>query len=433
MGSVVPSRGWQCSGGRLGTRIHVALLLALLATSAAVCLVLFGVYTGDSDRYLIVAANLAHGNGFSAATQPPYHPEVFRPPVYPLFLASFIRLGVGVYGIVAAQVTLYLLAIAIAMRTALVVTGSRLAAGLLGLLLAAHPALVRWTVSVTAESVCTILFCLVAWFFVRYLQQPSWANTIALGASVDFLSLTRITYLVLVPVVIGLSIVGSRKRGRLRYACVLAMIVLLPTAVWTERNLRVMPSAFNPFGVGSGMALWGRALELEEPSQKRRTELMVQNRDYGVAHEGTDPALQAKADADLFRAASIVIRRRWTEFVGITVSLIVFREWVEGYDPGLPVAVLWLATGASGTLLAMAYVGIALMRSRWALVLPLAGLCFCVAAIHAPFATEARYTAPVRPVLYMFSAMAAAWMFERFNRLMGRTERVEQGAVCKEV
>jgi len=33
----------------------------------------------------------------------------------------------------------------------------------------------------------------------------------------------------------------------------------------------------------------------------------------------------------------------------------------------------------------------------------------------------------------MFSAMAAAWMFERFNRLMGRTERVEQGAVCKEV
>jgi 4-amino-4-deoxy-L-arabinose transferase-like glycosyltransferase len=396
------------------------MLLALLATSATVCLARFGFYTGDSGGYLRIAANLANGNGFSGATQPPYDPEVFRPPMYPLFLAGLMRLGLDVYGIVVVQIVLYITAIQIAMRTTLAVTGNRLAAGLLGLLMAANPALVRWTVSVTAEALCTTLFCLVAWCIVRDLHQATWSNTITLGISIVALFLTRVTYVVLVPLVIGVSMLTSWKVGRLRYAGVLAMIVLVPAALWIGRNLSVMPSEFHPFGIGSGMALWGRAVELQEASQERRTALIVSNRDYQVAHDGTGPALQAKADADLFRAASEVIRFRWTEFVRMTVFLIVFREWVERYDPELPTAVLWVATVGSGTLLGMGYVGIVLIRSRWTLALPLAVLCFGVAAVHAPFATEARYTAPVRPILYMFSALTAAWVAERVIGVMRR-------------
>jgi len=399
---------------------YTAMLLALLATSATVCLARFGPYTGDSGRYLQIAANLSNGNGFSGATQAPYDPEVFRPPMYPLFLAGLMRLGLDVYGVVLVQIVLYVTAIQIAMRTTLTVTGNPLAAGLQGLLLAANPALVRWTVSITTEALCTALFCLVAWCIVRSLHQATWSNTITLGISIVFLLLTRATYVVLVPLVIGVSLITSWKVGRLRYVGVLAMIVLVPTALWIGRNLSMMPSEFHPFGIGSGMALWGRAVELQEASQQRGTVLIASNRDYQVAHEGTDPALQAKADADLFRAASEAIRFRWTEFVRMTLSLIVFREWVERYDPGLPAAALWAVTAGSGALLGMAYVGIFLLRSRWACALPLLVLCFGVAAAHAPFATEARYTAPVRPILYMFSALTAAWVAEWVIGVMRR-------------
>ncbi len=188
------------------------------------------------------------------------------------------------------------------------------------------------------------------------------------------------------------------------------MIILVPAVLWIGRNRSVMPSEFHPFGVGAGMALWGRAIELKEPDQKQRTALLAANREYVIAHEGTNPALQSKADADLFRAASEVIRSRWIEFVRLTVFLIVFREWSETYDPKLPTPVLWLVTVGSSALLGLGYVGIALMRTRWTLTVPLVVLCFGVAAVHAPFATEARYTAPVRPILYMFSALTVAWM-----------------------
>lgn len=406
------------------SRIQASLLLVLLAGSAALCLALFGPYTGDSSRYLSLAANLAQGNGFSAAPQPPYHPEVFRPPMYPLFLAVLMRLGLGVLGFVAVQLALYLVAIWVSMRTALVITGDRLTAVLLGVLLAVYPPLVRWTTSITAESLCTILFCVCCWCLARHLQHASWPNTMGLGLSVGALFFTRITYVVLVPIVVGVSAVRSRKHGGMRYAVVLAMVVLAPTALWVERNLTVMPSSFNPFGVGSGMGLWVRAVELQEPSMEQRAAWIDGNLDIQVAHGGTEPALQAKADARLFWEGLEVIRSRWRDFVAMTFWLFACREWVEAYDPRLPVAVLWLATGASGTLLAMGYVGIVLMRNRWSLVLPLVGLCFAVAAVHAPFATEGRYTAPVRPTLYMFSAVTAAWGFRKIMRLMGRGERV---------
>ncbi len=176
---------------RLGFLPYTAILVLLLTTSAVGCLAFFGPYTGDSGRYLRLAANLADGNGLSAATQPPYDPEVFRPPMYPLFLAGLKGLGLDVYGIILVQVILYLVAINFAMRTTVAVTGNQLAAGLLGFLMAAHPALMRWTVSITTEVLCTTLFCLVAWCVAKDLRQPTWSNTIVLGICIVTLFLTR--------------------------------------------------------------------------------------------------------------------------------------------------------------------------------------------------------------------------------------------------
>ncbi|MBM3323997.1 hypothetical protein FJY69_11050, partial [candidate division WOR-3 bacterium] len=46
----------------------------------------------DAPEYLRLADNLARHRLFSLDSAPPYRPDVFRTPVYPLFLAGFFLL-----------------------------------------------------------------------------------------------------------------------------------------------------------------------------------------------------------------------------------------------------------------------------------------------------------------------------------------------------
>jgi hypothetical protein len=396
-----------------------ALLALLLCGSAAVCVALFGPYTGDSERYLRLARNLAGGLGFSASWQPPYYPEVFRPPLYPLFLAGLIRVGFGVYGVIVAQATIYLVALLIVVRVAEIVVESRRAAQVLGVLLATYPPLVHWEVSITTESLCTALFCVCSWALVRHLQGPSWGNSAALGLSAAALFLTRTNYVVLAPVVIGISVMRCRGRAW-RYPIVLAAFTLLPIGAWMARNVVVMPQAFKPFGVNTGNALWGRAVELGEGSIQEKIILMVNDRDVQTLHTSADPSLQIEADRRLFLRGSEVIRSHWASFLMYTLWGFMFREWVEVYGPNLPAIVLWMVAMASTLLLGLAYVGVMLVRKSWWLALPLVFLCASIAAAHAPFFMEGRYTAPVRPVLYMFSTITVVRIVEWALRGHGR-------------
>ncbi len=390
--------------------IFAGILLLLTGVSAAICLSIFGPYTTDSQRYVNIAVNLARGNGFSAATQPPYDVEVFRPPLYPVFLAGLLRVGVGVYGVIAAQVALYFVSILIAMKIALRLTVDRWPAAVLGLLLAGNLPLIHWTASITTESLCTVLFCLCSWFLMEHLRRPCWWSTVVLGVSINALFFTRVTYVVLFPVAAACSAIGLRRRSLARYFGVLAIMMMLPVAAWVARNLTVMPDSFHPFGVGAGLALFGRAVELQEPDVGRRTARLLQNPDVDIVNVATDPRVQLKADENLFWQGAEVIRSHCFGFLRMSLSRVVFREWVEGYHPALPVAGLLIVAGMSSALLGLAYVGMAVMGAKWRVALPVAVLCFAVAAVHAPFATQARYTAPVRPVFYVFAVSGIAYM-----------------------
>src|SRR5689334_10230314 len=79
------------------------LISGLVFVTGLICLRVFGPYTGDSARYLALARNLAAGNGFSASASSPYYPEIFRAPLYPLFLSVLFRFNIGVTGAVLVQ------------------------------------------------------------------------------------------------------------------------------------------------------------------------------------------------------------------------------------------------------------------------------------------------------------------------------------------
>ncbi|MEK6303087.1 MAG: glycosyltransferase family 39 protein [Acidobacteriota bacterium] len=388
------------------------LLLAVLVFAAAsVCLMLFGPLTGDSARYLRLAGNLASGQGFSAATEPPYYPEVFRAPLYPLFLSILLRFGLGILAIIILQVALYLSATIIAGKIALVLTGNRMVAAVSSLMLAGYLPLVHWVAAITTESLCTALFCLCCWLFLTFIKTPSWKRVVLLGLTLVALFLTRTTYIVVFPLVIGFSFLLFHKRKTIAYSAVLTLLICLPAGAWIFRNLAVIPGGSSPFGVGSGMALFVGSVEVQEPDIGKRNWIMDYP-DFVVVHGGAEPASIVAADQQLRREAMSIIRARWADYLKRTALLVAFRQWVEVYDPHLPGLVLWAVTGISSAMLILAYSGILMTINRWRMTLPLVLLSFSVATAHAIFANEARYTAPVRPVLYVFSAIAICRVIE---------------------
>jgi hypothetical protein len=223
--------------------------------------------------------------------------------------------------------------------------------------------------------------------------------------SVAALFLTRANYVVLAPLAIGICVFRFRRRGW-HCSIVVAAFALLPICGWMARNIATMPQGFNPLGVNMGMAVWDRAVELGDGSIQQKILQVANDPDFQTLHGSADLSLQLEADKRLFLRGIRVIRSQWMSFVTMTFWALVFREWVETYSPSLPGVVLLMTATASAVLLGLAYVGVILVRGNWILAVPLVVLCMSIGAVHAPFFMEGRYTAPVRPVLYMFSVVS---------------------------
>jgi hypothetical protein len=383
----------------------------LLAVSAALCLHLWGPFTGDSPRYLQLARNLAEGHGFSAAKVAPYEPEVFRAPLYPLFLSLLLRSGGGLSAMIAVQLFLHLTA-AWCVARLLTTAGVPAGAGLLAATVTcAHPALVRWSAAITTESLCMVLFCATALLVTDYLRAPSPRRAIYLGLCWAALFLVRAEFIVLAPVLLGFAALRSWRAAPQTLACLL-LAMAVPSGLWIARNLSVVPGVSRPFGAGAGMTLWIRCVEIREPDIPRRDRFLADPRFHTLSY-GTDPRAAYAADRALGQEAVEVFRQHPGPFVSGAVVKAGYREWVEQYSPGLPRPLLLLATTLSTALLLLSFGGLCLAFRRFPLLCAAGALCLTVGAVHAIGGTEARYTTPVRPVLYVFAALSLTSLFSR--------------------
>jgi len=385
----------------------------LLAVSAALCIHLWGTSTGDSPRYLQLARNLADGHGFSAAKAPPYQPEVFRAPLYPLFLAGLMRCGLGIPAMIVVQLLLHLIGAWCTARL-LTTAGARPGLGLLAATAAcAHPAMVRWSSAITTESLCMVLFCATALLLTQYLVAPSPRRAVFLGLCWAALFLVRTEFVVLAPVLLFFAALrGWRTAPRTLAYLLLAMAV--PSTAWVARNLAVVPGVSRPFGAGAGMTLWIRSVEIREPDIPKRDSFLHDPRFLTLSY-GTDPRAAYEADGQLGKEALEVFRQHPGEFASGAVVKAIFREWVEHYSPGLPRLLLLAATAVSTGLLLLSFGGLYLAWRCYPLLRAAATLCLIIGAVHAIGGTEARYTTPVRPVLYVFAALSIAPLFDRLR------------------
>lgn len=396
-----------------GSLAYALLLLVTVTASAYVCIALMGTETGDSPRYMQLGENIARGNGFSAATRAPFAPELFRPPLYPMFLGALLWLGASVLAIVAVQVVLYWIATLFAVGIAYRVTANRLASLLLGVLLVLYLPIVRWVASITTEALCALFFCVACWAWLLWKDRPTPARALLLAVALIAVFFVRTTYVVLFPIVIMAALLHAKRPAQRWQVLVLALVLGTAPVGWLLRNRSVVPNADVSFGVGAGMVLHGAALEVTEPDVAVRNHLVETNVDVRAIHGGSDPATMIAADQRLRARALEVIRANMPEYIWRTARLTLARQWVEQYDVRLPRPARWAVSILSTGMLLLGYLGIYLLRRRWRATVPLLLLCVGVAGIHALFTIEARYTAPVRPVFYLFSAFALAEIVRR--------------------
>jgi hypothetical protein len=231
--------------------------LALILAGALAIRVLYTVLVsqdipviGDALTYHLLGENIADGKGFERPLHPqlagfeswpPGTPTAEHPPLFPLLVGLFWKLGATTY---------------LAQKLLLCVVGT-LTVGLVGLagrevggpavgltaagLAAVYPFL--WIVdgSLMSETFYGVFVAATLWAALRFARRPSLGLAAGLGALVGVAALTRGDALVLVPVLlIPLAFrAGAAWRSRLTLTVVAVGAFALVLAPWTIRNLTV--------------------------------------------------------------------------------------------------------------------------------------------------------------------------------------------------
>jgi 4-amino-4-deoxy-L-arabinose transferase-like glycosyltransferase len=194
----------------------------------------------DAPEYVQLAGNLASHRIFSRDSQLPFTPELFRTPGYPVLIAPLARLpGQLEVRVIILQV---LLSVALAWavyRLGLEMGSGASVAGLAALLVALSPNLAFLCTKVITETLFTLILALSLLLYNRY--KRSWAvhHLVGAGVCAGLLALVR-------PIAVGFPLVlaghvlvrafGPRPRPRVATALVplaVAGMVVLP---WVYRN-----------------------------------------------------------------------------------------------------------------------------------------------------------------------------------------------------
>lgn len=197
---------------------------------------------GDTFFYHQAALNLADGKGYTIAglLPGPAQPTSAHPPLFPLYLAAFAKLGLT--SLASQRVLTCLLgAVAVALAGLL---GRRVAGPTAGLVAAGvaalYPPLVMLDGTVLADSLYLPLVAGTVLLGYRLLDRPTAGRAAALGAAIGLAALTRPEAILLLLLLVAPLAWVLRSRSRplvlVGAAAVATALVLAP---WLGRNLVV--------------------------------------------------------------------------------------------------------------------------------------------------------------------------------------------------
>jgi hypothetical protein len=198
----------------------------------------------DSEGYLLLADNLAHGRGFTGSRTSSWAPYSFRTPGYPTFIAVFSRLvpdGDPARLVVVAQAGLLVVTVApllwAARRLGIDIRGQTLLAGVL----AFDPLSVSLSTLVLSETLFVCGLALKLALLVGVLLRPARRGLFACGFLNGLLTLVRPigAYIWIVDVILTNGVLGRSWRHRALAAALLLGGQATLIVPWWTRNVLV--------------------------------------------------------------------------------------------------------------------------------------------------------------------------------------------------
>ena len=207
----------------VGVSCGIKLLLALVAERNAPIL--------DEGAYLSLARNLAATGHFEGT---------FRPPLYPMFEAVFLRGGLGTLGIRLAQVVLSTLSVLLVYRIAFREAGQR-PARIAAFLMAFNPVLIAFSHRLWSETLFIFLLLLAIDLLARPIMEGKFRRWMGAGLLLGLAALTRPMLVTFLPFLATWLLVHVVKRqvslapalARFSTLAIAMAVVILP---WTMRN-----------------------------------------------------------------------------------------------------------------------------------------------------------------------------------------------------
>lgn len=193
----------------------------------------------DSWMYDNLAKNLLAGNGYSAATEAPYTPNLYRPPGLPAILAAFYAIfGSATVGVILFQCLLGALTIALTFVLARALgIGPRVALAA-ACVQAIHPLEILYGNVLGAEVYFSPVMIVTALCVIRYFHSTRAAYLVGAGALLG-LGIMIHPLLVFAPFLLLLAPLlqaTTRTRRQLGLAALAVLIALAPAGAWVIRN-----------------------------------------------------------------------------------------------------------------------------------------------------------------------------------------------------
>lgn len=394
----------------------------------------YRVDAGDARGYLQTAHNLLDHGVLSDEAEHPV-PSVYRPPLYPAFVAMGLALLDSVWVVRLLQAALSLATVFLMMRIARQ-TSERLAL-VVGAILLLSPFEAAYAGAVLSETLTAFLMVAVA----ATLLTPSWPRTAAAGALAGLVVLCRDIYSPLL-LVTGLTFVlraqlpAAQRLARVAVFLVSALVVVLP---WTVRNYRVegrvIPVSAGRLGYSLWLGSWAvndeftladsTGGERAYPPEAFRNEaeqavvtqaLLPSTPRQDGDRQLKDLALQRLREQPV-QTVAIWLKRAPKLWLGTRFEIFELNQRLlpRGSLPWKAAkGVLWLTNAA---LMLAGLVGLALAVRRRSPMLLFALPILFTGAVYLPLNSfESRYSQPVLAFVALFAASAIAQAMELRSR-----------------
>lgn len=203
-----------------------------------------------ADYFYVIAENLMQGNGYSAATEPPYTLNSVRPPVMPYFLVAAHALLGGWGGAAVLLMVIGSLVPLLGMALARYVLPAGKAVVTLGIFLALEPFGVLFSTVFYSETLFMLFFLSSILFLFRYFDTSRWYDLIVSASLLGIATLTKPVVQYLPVFVVALILWQLRRAFSLvafARAAAYGAVFLLVILPWAYRN----HAEFGAWGISS--------------------------------------------------------------------------------------------------------------------------------------------------------------------------------------